>query len=569
MDRRTLLQAALAGFVGNRLAALAPPAHAQDAPAAPPSFSFDDVVARAREAATLPYSRPLMKMAEPFADLTYDQFRAIRFRDDRRLFTDGGRAFQMDLMPPGFSFQDRIEIYTVVNGEARPIPFSTDYFSFHPDYFPDAGGGTPSEIEAMGFSGLRFRFPLNRPGVWDEVAVFQGASYFRAIAQGTLYGLSARGLAIGTAGAGAEEFPIFTAFWVHEPQPGDRVLRMSALLDSDSVAGAFDFALEPGTETVMHVRSVLFPRRDIDTVGIAPLTSMYFFGPERRAGIDDFRDAVHDSDGLRIVNGSGERLWRPLRNPSAVETSSFLDDNPRSFGLIQRARDFHDYEDAETHYERRPSAWIEPEGDWGRGAVMLVEIPSADEFADNIVAFWRPAEPLTAGSENTFVYRLTWGLTEGEALPLARIVSTRSGLSILDARERVFVVDFDLGLINIATVEPRIEASAGEVKGLSIAPIPGGNLARVGFHFVAGDLTSAEFRLWLQSEGAEASGDLALPLERLTRDPANRFASVRSAPPPPSPAVRKHGLRLPSPSRLVNLPAARARHVHASCMSRA
>ena len=263
--------------------------------------------------------------------------------------------------------------------------------------------------------------------------------------------------------------------------------------------------MEPGTETVMHVRSVLFPRRDIDTVGIAPLTSMYFFGPERRAGIDDFRDAVHDSDGLRIVNGSGERLWRPLRNPSAVETSSFLDDNPRSFGLIQRARDFHDYEDAETHYERRPSAWIEPEGDWGRGAVMLVEIPSADEFADNIVAFWRPAEPLTAGSENTFVYRLTWGLTEGEALPLARIVSTRSGLSILDARERVFVVDFDLGLINIATVEPRIEASAGEVKGLSIAPIPGGNLARVGFHFVAGDLTSAEFRLWLQSEGAEAS----------------------------------------------------------------
>ena len=335
------------------------------------------------------------------------------------------------------------------------------------------------------------------------------------------------------------------------------------------MAGAFDFALEPGTETVMHVRSVLFPRRDIDTVGIAPLTSMYFFGPERRAGIDDFRDAVHDSDGLRIVNGSGERLWRPLRNPSAVETSSFLDDNPRSFGLIQRARDFHDFEDAETHYERRPSAWIEPEGDWGRGAVMLVEIPSADEFADNIVAFWRPAEPLTAGSENTFVYRLTWGLTEGEALPLARIVSTRSGLSILDARERVFVVDFDLGLINIATVEPRIEASAGEVKGLSIAPLPGRQprprrlpLRRRRPHLRRVPPLAAE-------RGRRSLGDLALPLERLTRDPANRFASVRSAPPPPSPAVRKHGLRLPSPSRLVNLPAARARHVHASCMSRA
>jgi glucans biosynthesis protein len=505
MDRRSFLHAALAGLVGSRLTALAGPAAAQEAPPPPTGFSFDDVVARARDVATRPYGRPLMKMTEPFADLTYDQFRAIRFRDDRRLFTDAARPFQMDLLPPGFSFQDKIEINVVSGGQVRPIPFSTDFFQFHPDYFPYPDGPPEGLAGDMGFSGLRFRYPLNRPGVWDEVAVFQGASYFRAVARGTLYGLSARGLAIGTAGAGPEEFPIFTAFWVTEPQPGDRVLHLCALLDSDSVSGAFEFTMAPGAETVMHVRSVLFPRRDIDSVGIAPLTSMYFFGPERRAGIDDFRDAVHDSDGLRIVNGSGERLWRPLRNPTQLETSSFLDDNPRSFGLIQRAREFEDYEDSETHYERRASAWIEPDGGWGRGAVMLVEIPSADEFADNIVAFWRPAEPLANGAEYPFSYRLVWGATQEEDLPLARIVSTRSGLSILDGRERVFVVDFDLGLVNFATVEPKIEASAGEVKGLSISPIPGGNLARVGFHFVAGDLPSAEFRLWLQSEGTEAS----------------------------------------------------------------
>ena len=486
------------------------------------------MVARAREAATLPYRRPLMKMAEPFADLTYDQFRAIRFRDDRRLFTDGGRAFQIDLMPPGFSFQDRIEIYTVVNGEAQPIPFSTDYFSFHPDYFPDAGGSTPSDVEDMGFSGLRFRYPLNRPGVWDEVAVFQGASYFRAIAQGTLYGLSARGLAIGTAGAGPEEFPIFTAFWVHEPQPGDRVLHMSALLDSDSVAGAFDFTMEPGTATVMHVRSVLFPRRDLDSVGIAPLTSMYFFGPERRAGIDDFRDAVHDSDGLRIVNGSGERLWRPLRNPSGVETSSFLDENPRSFGLIQRARDFDDYEDAETHYERRPSAWIEPEGDWGRGAVMLVEIPSADEFADNIVAFWRPAEPLTAGSENTFVYRLTWGLSEGEALPLARIVSTRSGLSHprcprAGLRRRLRPRHDRLRHRRAAD---RGERRRGEGAQHRADPRGQPRPRRLPLRRRRPDLRRVP--PLAAERGHRSLGDLALPLERLTRAPAgSRFAPPR------------------------------------------
>ncbi len=206
-----------------------------------------------------------------------------------------------------------------------------------------------------------------------------------------------------------------------------------------------------------------------------------------------------------MVNGSGERLWRPLRNPTGVETSSFADDNPRVFGLIQRARTFEHYGDAEAHYDQRPSAWVEPSEDWGRGAVVLVELPTADEFTDNIVAFWRPAEPLAAGSEHPFSYRLTWGVGEGEELPIARVIATRSGLSILDARERVFVVDFDLGMINFDTVTPKLGVSAGETKGLSIAPLPGGNIARVGFHFIAGDLPSAEFRLSLMSEGTAAS----------------------------------------------------------------
>jgi glucans biosynthesis protein len=292
---------------------------------------------------------------------------------------------------------------------------------------------------------------------------------------------------------------------VHEPLPGDRVLRLNALLDSDSLAGAYAFAIEPGAETVMEVRALLFPRKDIAGIGIAPLTSMYFFGPDRRSGVDDFRDAVHDSDGLRMINGAGERLWRPLRNPSAVQTSAFGDANPRAFGLIQRARTFEHFQDAEAHYEQRPSAWVEPHGDWGRGSVMLFELPSADEFTDNIVVFWRPEAPLAAGSEHDFRYRLTWGQTQAEELPLARVVATRSGLSILDANERVFVVDFDLGMINFTSVAPQITAAAGEVKGLSIAPLPGGNFARVGFHFVAGDLLASEFRLWLESEGATAS----------------------------------------------------------------
>lgn len=500
MDRRSFIRSALAGLVGARAFALAPAAFAQTQGA----FSFDAVVARAREAAGSPYTRPLMRMTEPFAGLKYDQYRAIRPREDKRFFADADRGFRMDLLPPGLSFQDRIEINLVENGVAEPIGFSTDFFVFDPETFPYADGQAPAADE-LGFSGLRLRHPINEPGVWDDFVVFQGASYFRAVSRGTIYGLSARGLAVGTGGPDPEEFPIFTAFWIHAPASGDRELRLSALLDSDSVAGAFDFTIRPGLRTVMDIRSVLFPRREIAAVGIAPLTSMYFFGPERRAGVDDFRDAVHDSEGLRMVNGSGERLWRPLRNPPALETSAFADENPRSFGLIQRARNFDHYEDAEAHYERRPGAWVEPAEPWGKGAVTLVEIPSGDEFTDNIVVMWRPATPLATGSESSFSYRLTWGPVEEEDQPIARVIATRSGVSILDPRERLFVVDFDLDRIDFDSVTPKLEVSAGEAKGLSFARLPDGNAARVGFHFVAGDLPSAEFRLWLTSGDVPAS----------------------------------------------------------------
>jgi glucans biosynthesis protein len=257
----------------------------------------------------------------------------------------------------------------------------------------------------------------------------------------------------------------------------------------------------------MEIRSVLFPRADIDAIGIAPLTSMYYFGPDRRTHVDDFRDAVHDSSGLRIVNGRGERIWRPLRNPPVLESSAFLDDNPRGFGLLQRPRDFTFYRDAEAHYEQRPSAWVEPVGDWGPGNVMLFEIPSTEEIMDNIVAFWRPSEPLAAGSEHRFDYRLTWCREPEEPLPLARVLETRGGQAVIEEQrpERLMVVDFELGMINFATLEPKIEASAGEVTGVGLTPLPGGNIARVGFHFHPGDHRQIEFRMVLESDGEVAS----------------------------------------------------------------
>ena len=117
---------------------------------------------------------------------------------------------------------------------------------------------------------------------------------------------------------------------------------------------------------------------------------MYLHGPGHHRIDDDFRPAVHDSDGLAIYNGNNECIWRPLTNPRTLQTSAFLDRNLKGFGLCQRARSFHSFEDLEARYEKRPTLWIEPKGTWGPGYVELIEIPTAVEIHDNIAAYWKP-----------------------------------------------------------------------------------------------------------------------------------------------------------------------------------
>ena len=257
-------------------------------------------------------------------------------------------------------------------------------------------GQPKADTPPIGFSGLRINSPINRPNVFDEVLVFQGASYFRGVSRGQAYGLSARGLAIDVAQPSGEEFPFFRTFWVERPARSSRQLVVHALLDSPGATGAYTFRIAGGAPTTVDVDVKLFPRRDLMHVGVAPLTSMFLFGGNNRSRMSDFRRAVHDSDGLAIAT-QGEQLWRPLANPRRLQVSAFSVQDLKGFGLIQRHRSFSDYEDLEANYERRPSAWIEPVGSWGNGTVRLVEIPSEEEIHDNIVAYWNPLEPYAQG----------------------------------------------------------------------------------------------------------------------------------------------------------------------------
>ncbi|MBC7794264.1 MAG: glucan biosynthesis protein, partial [Clostridia bacterium] len=347
---------------------------------------------------------------------------------------------------------------TVSGGKTTTVSFDTKMF----DYGHNTPGSLPSDL---GFAGFRVHYRLNTPEYFDELVVFLGASYFRALGKSQLYGLSARGLAIDTALPSGEEFPIFKEFWIEKPSPNATQLTVFALLDSRSYVGAYKFVIRPGNATSMEVSATLFSRREVEKLGIAPLTSMYLYGENDRQGFDDFRPEVHDSDGLFVWTGNGEQLWRPLGNPQRLRVSAFQATDPRGFGLLQRDRAFTSYEDLESRYERRPSVWIEPLSKWGKGSVQLVEIPVNEEYHDNIVAFWTPENKVKSGGSVQLNYRLWWGDGPPNWQAGAQTVATRISAGT-EAGMRKFVLDFsNIGgkPSDVATAEPVVTVSSGQV----------------------------------------------------------------------------------------------------------
>jgi len=435
-------------------------------------FQRSTVIEIARDLAKSDYVPPQSELPDPIKNLTYDQFRDIRSFNPASIGAKEGLPFQLQPFHRGFYYKEEIPIAIVTDDQAHHLAYSPDYFSFG-KLVP-----RPMPKEDIGFAGIRLLGRINRQDHFDEVAVFLGASYFRSLGRGQLYGLSARGLALKTGEPEGEEFPLFRAFWVELPAKDSETIVVHALLDSKSVAGAYRFTIRPGLPTTMDVEASLFPRVDLKKVGLAPGTTMFFFDANGREREDDWRPEVHDSNGLLMVNGRGERLWRPLANPKNLQISAFVDAGPRGFGLIQRVRDPNAYQDFESHYERRPSLWVEPVGDWGKGAVTLVEIPSDSEINDNIVAYWSPQEPIAAGTEYAFAYRLAWGNDPPAPAGAGVVQATRRGRAILKGETPVrrFVIDWgfpDAGGTPVA-IDPKAEvtASTGTISEIVVEPNP-------------------------------------------------------------------------------------------------
>ncbi len=401
------------------------------------AFDFDDVAARAAEQARKPYTPLTRKPPAELAALTYDQYRDIRFRPERALWRDAKVPFEVMFFHLGKFQMEPVLINEVTAQGVRHIQYRSSDFDYGQNKL------APQKWGDLGFAGFRAHYPLNNEKYKDELVVFLGASYFRALGAGQRYGLSARGLAIDTVGGSGEEFPRFSEFWLVKPAPNAKSLRVYALLDSPRSSGAYQFDVHPGKETVISVRARLYLRDEVATLGMAPLTSMYFFG-ENQPHRTDFRPEVHDSDGLMIATGDGEWIWRPLLNPKSPLTTSFSMRELKGFGLMQRDRSFSSYEDPEASYELRPSAWVEPVGSWGAGRVELFQLSTPDETNDNIVAYWVPEDLPPLGQPLDYAYRIRWQGAAQKRPPGAWVVQTRvgRGYAQLGENEHQFIVDF-------------------------------------------------------------------------------------------------------------------------------
>ena len=427
------------------------------------AFGFEDVVARARQLAAGPYQPP-PETPRFMREIGYDQHRGIRYQAQHNLWRDTHSRFQVSPVMPGNVYSRTVVINEVTGPDVRRLPFRKDHFTY-------------DEVELkqripddLGYAGFELSYSLGQPTIDDKFLVFAGGSYFRGIGKGGQWGLSVRGATIDTGLASGEEFPDFIEFWLVRPQPRASRMTVYALLNSPRLTGAYEFVISPGTSTRLDVTAVLFTRDRIEQLGIAPLTSMYFYGENTPRPRDAWRPEVHDSDGLLVQDGLGDWIWQPLWNPSQITFHNFS--AGREFGLLQRDTRFASYEDAETNYHRRPSAMVRLEQGFAPGRILLVQLPTRNEFLDNVVAFWSLPGPVEGGTKLDLKYRLTFGAPTIARTKLGRVVNTFVGRDVIDASSMAgqyrFIVDFTgAGLDQLNTDAP-LAASISSHAGTTI-----------------------------------------------------------------------------------------------------
>lgn len=506
--RRDALSVLVANFIAAGL-----PAHArasEDTPGQdglvlgdPEPFDSESLKDRAAELAKQPWEDARSPHGDILQKIDYDAFQAIVYDRKHALWDDDKGGDPIQLFHMGRYFQEPVTIHVVEDGQARQILYRQAYFDM-PDDSP--ARALPQDI---GFAGFRIEAPDQK----TDWMAFLGASYFRSSGELDQYGLSARGLAIDTAMPTPEEFPRFSHFWLERVPGEDRRVVVHALLDSPSVTGAYRIDCRNDGRVTSDVSCTLYPRKPIARLGVAPLTSMYWYSETESRQAIDWRPEIHDSDGLAIWTGGGERIWRPLNNPPHVVTNAFSDQHPKGFGLLQRDRKFDHYQDDGVFYDRRPSVWIEPTSDWGGGEVQLVEMPTDSEIHDNIVIYWAPKEKVEPGTPLDFSYRMFWTDEEPYPSALGRVVATHIGIGGVPGQDRPenavrFVIDFEgpsVEGLKRGDAQPKITLSRGEVMLADSHPVVGQDgLYRAFFDTIVTGEDPIDMRLFVERKDGGA-----------------------------------------------------------------
>lgn len=428
---------------------------------------FQLVEEYARKLSERPYEKSEGLSEELLRALDYDAYRRIAFNEDSSLWRENGAPFQVQFFHQGYLFSDGVRLNEFTETHSQQIPFVKSFFRYDS---VDASRFSESDFDYAGFKVL---YPLKGRGEsFDEILSFLGASYFRSVGSDMHYGMSARGLAIDSGLSTEEEFPRFTEFWLGKPKGESTVMTIYALLDSPSVVGAYEFVVAPGANVRIEVKAKLFMRSDVDSFGVAPMTSMFWYGENSNRKGQDYRPEIHDTDGLLFESNDGSQVWRPLEVGDKTRLSFLALDNPKGFGLLQRDRGFQSYQDLEAEYHKRPSLWIVPKGEWGKGHLKLVELPTRSEFDDNVVAFWEPKLLPSKGDVLEFSYTMHWTLNRNPAIANLSIpAATRVGYDLSSPGDVLFVVDFE--------APEGVEFDPSQVPEIDAKVLSGGSLSHV------------------------------------------------------------------------------------------
>lgn len=398
-----------------------------------------DVREIASELAAMPFV-PKPDVPDRLKQLSYEQFISIGYRHRNAVWDRTDSRFRVETFHQGFVQREDVTLYVREDGRNRLVPFDRDDFDY---------GGLridPDDIVGAGHAGVKVigRFPGDDS--FSEVITFLGGCYFRARSADTIYGTSARGVAVNQALPVDEEFPFFRAFWITRPAGGADHMSALALVDSPSLVGAYRFTIRPGESvTEVDIESSLHFRADVQKIGVAPLTSMWIWGDGIRRPSLDARPHVHDSDLLVVETDDGSVTARPLARIAYPSVSSIDAGSLVGFALTQRNRDFDQYNDTGANYHHRPTVAVYPNDTWRGGRVELFEIPGAHEGIDNIGAWWIPPDLPKAGDVLDLSYVVTFG--SEDYAPVTR--PPRSRLTDFDVRRHA---DADGDLITLTGV---------------------------------------------------------------------------------------------------------------------